>query len=848
MTLDERTPDCLAGGGVMGAMMRAFDWARTPLGPVAAWPQSLRTAVSICLNSRYPILIWWGPKLIKLYNDAYRPMLGASKHPRALGAVGRDIWPEIWPIIEPMLEGVMARGEATWSDDRRLLLDRNGYLEECYFTFSYSPIRDESDDVGGIFTAVTETTERVLGERRLQTLRDLTARSSEARDVEEACRLAAKTLAANSHDMPFALLYLIDEGRKQARLTAGAGIEAGAPASPPLVELSTASALAWPLARVAESGQGELVEALRRKFASLPRGAWPEAPQSALLLPITLPGHPLPMALLVAAVSPRRALDEPYRDFYDRVAGQIAATLAGALACEEERKRADAGAAVRESEQRFARFMRHLPGLAWIKDLQGRYVYANEATEKAFCSPGESLYGKTDEELFPADTAAQFRENDRHALASPAGLLTEDAVEHKDGLLHHSLVSKFPILGCGGQPSFVGGMAIDISERKQMEQVLTEANRRKDEFLAMLAHELRNPLAPIRNAAQVLKLVGPLEPKQEWAREVIERQTQHLMRIVDDLLDVSRITRGRIVLRREPLELSAVINRAIETSRPLVEARRQQLSVSLPPQPVRLEGDLARLVQVVANLLNNAAKYTDEGGQIRLEAVREGDEAVIRVHDNGMGLPAELLPHVFDLFTQADGSLDRSQGGLGIGLTLVRHLVEMHDGKVEAKSDGPGRGSEFVVRLPALSANRTTAVDEPPGEHAQPARHTLKILLVEDNLDSAEGMALLLRFDGHEVRMAHDGPSALEAARAFEPQAVLLDLGLPGMNGYEVAQRLREQPACRQTPLIALTGYGQEEARRRTKEAGFDYHLVKPVEPEALGALLGSLRSARRQE
>ncbi|MGH8472600.1 MAG: PAS domain-containing sensor histidine kinase, partial [Gammaproteobacteria bacterium] len=446
---------------------------------------------------------------------------------------------------------------------------------------------------------------------------------------------------------------------------------------------------------MAESGKGELVEGLRQKFASLPSGAWPDAPQSALVLPITLPGHQLPMALLVAAVSPRRALDEPYRYFYDRVGGQIAATLASALASEEERKRADAEAAMRESEQRFAGFMRHLPGLAWIKDLQGRYIFANEATEKAFCSPRESLYGKTDEELFPADTAAQFRENDRRALASPAGLLTEDALEHEDGLLHHSIVSKFPILGCDGQPSFVGGMAIDISERKQMEEVLIEANRRKDEFLAMLAHELRNPLAPIRNAAQVLKLVGPLEPKQEWAREVIERQTQQLMRLVDDLLDVSRLTRGRIILQREPLELSAVINRAVETSRPLVDARRHQLTASLSPEPVRLEGDLARLVQIVANLLNNAAKYTDEGGQIRLEAMREGDEAVIRVRDNGMGLPAELLPHVFDLFTQADRSLDRSQGGLGIGLTLVRRLVEMHDGKVDAKSDGPGRGSEF---------------------------------------------------------------------------------------------------------------------------------------------------------
>jgi PAS domain S-box-containing protein len=383
-----------------------------------------------------------------------------------------------------------------------------------------------------------------------------------------------------------------------------------------------------------------------------------------------------------------------------------------------------------------------------------------------------------------------------------------------------------------------------LIEQARASQALRDADRRKDEFLAMLAHELRNPLAPIRNAAQVLKLVGSADAHQQWAREVIERQTQHLMRLVDDLLDVSRITQGKVTLAREPLELATILQRAVEASRPLIDARRHQLTVELPPDPVRLEGDLTRLVQVVGNLLNNAAKYTDEGGDLRLEGAQEDGEAVIRVRDNGMGVPADLLPHVFDLFTQADRSLDRSQGGLGIGLTLVRRLVELHGGRVEARSGGSGQGSEFIVRLPAEAPLGTAAeaMAGAEGEPALPAPQGLKILVVEDNVDSAEMMRFMLELAGHEVRTAYDGREALETARTFQPQAVLCDIGLPGMNGYEVAARLREQPAFQRTPLIALTGYGQEEARRRAEAAGFDHHLVKPVEPDALGELLDSLR------
>ncbi len=370
-----------------------------------------------------------------------------------------------------------------------------------------------------------------------------------------------------------------------------------------------------------------------------------------------------------------------------------------------------------------------------------------------------------------------------------------------------------------------------------------EADRRKNEFLAMLAHELRNPLAPIRNAVQILRLRGPMQPELQDVRDMIERQVQHLVRLVDDLLDVSRITRGKIQLQMEPVDVAAVVGRAVETSRPLLDARKHQLSVSLPTESLRVQADPVRLGQVLSNLLNNAAKYTEEGGRIWLSAEREGKEILLRVRDTGVGIPPHMLASVFDLFTQVDRSLDRSEGGLGIGLTLVRRLVELHAGSVQAFSAGPNQGSEFVVRLPALTAEpfprmSSNGAGMPSAESTQ---H--RILVVDDNVDAADSLALLLHLAGHEVRVCHDGPAAVAAAQDFHPDIVLLDIGLPGMDGYEVARRLREQEALAEALLVALTGYGQEEDLRRSQEAGFDHHLVKPVEPATLFTLFASLRS-----
>jgi signal transduction histidine kinase len=386
----------------------------------------------------------------------------------------------------------------------------------------------------------------------------------------------------------------------------------------------------------------------------------------------------------------------------------------------------------------------------------------------------------------------------------------------------------------------------EVAGRKQLEQELqrraeqlAEADRRKDEFLAMLGHELRNPLAPIRNAVGVLRLLGLTDPQAQWARDVIERQVGHLARLVDDLLDVSRISRGRVTLRTAPVALAEVVGRAVESSRPLLDTRRHALAVELPAEPVRLEADPDRLAQVVTNLLNNAAKYTPEGGRVRLAAERRGDEVLLRVGDNGVGIAPEMLPRVFDLFAQAEQTSDRSAGGLGLGLTLVKSLVELHGGRVEAFSEGLGRGSEFVVRLPCSESAGEPATNG-AARTSGPSRPARRVLVVDDNADAADSLALLLRVDGHEVRVAYDGPAALQEAAAFRPEVVLLDIGLPRMDGYEVARRLRGQAELKEALLVAVTGYGQDEDRRRAEEAGFDAHLVKPTDPAVLHELLAA--------
>lgn len=369
------------------------------------------------------------------------------------------------------------------------------------------------------------------------------------------------------------------------------------------------------------------------------------------------------------------------------------------------------------------------------------------------------------------------------------------------------------------------------------------ADRQKNEFLSMLAHELRNPLAPIRNAVAVLRHRADPESVR-WAEDIIDRQVTHLVRMVEDLLDVSRITQGKIRLELERLSIADAVASAVETSRPLIDSRRHHLQVRVPQEPVLITGDQARLAQVLGNLLNNAAKYTPDGGTIWITALREGEQAVFRIRDTGIGIPGEMLARVFDLFAQVDNSLDRAQGGLGIGLTLVRRLVEMHGGSVEVASAGPNLGSEFTIRLPALASTRVP--DAARGPAAIPTVGPgLRILVVDDNVDAANTLGELLRIKGHQVRVTYDGHSAVESSGTFRPQVAILDLGLPGLSGYQVAQRLKEELPENPPLLIALSGYGREEDLRRSSESGFDHHFIKPVEVAILLRVLAELSPQR---
>jgi PAS domain S-box-containing protein len=469
------------------------------------------------------------------------------------------------------------------------------------------------------------------------------------------------------------------------------------------------------------------------------------------------------------------------------------------------------------------------------KDLDGVITSWNRGAERVLGYSAEEVVGRHVSMLMPPELVEDMpRILDRIRRGEKVDHYETRRVR-KDGSVIDVSLTVSPIRNGEGEVIGASKVGRDITREKLVEAERREADRRKDEFLAMLAHELRNPLSAISGAAQ---LFGKLETEEDllWAKDVVQRQVKHLSRLIDDLLDVSRISRGKIGLRKEPLSLSPIVSSAAEAVRPLLEERKHELSVSLINGGLRLEADPLRLEQVLINLLTNAAKYTDSGGRISLTARHEGHDIVIRVRDTGMGIPAELMPRIFDLFAQGDRTAARSEGGLGIGLTLVQKLVEMHGGSVVAASDGPGQGSEFTVRLPALegSSARTSA---PRSSLPRVARGSSRVLVVDDNLDNAKGLSRLLTLLGHDVRVAHDGPAAVEAARAHRPEIVLLDIGLPGMDGYEVAARLRGEECGRDSLIIAVSGYGQPEDLRRSKEAGFDHHLVKPVDYDLLMTL-----------
>jgi PAS domain S-box-containing protein len=500
---------------------------------------------------------------------------------------------------------------------------------------------------------------------------------------------------------------------------------------------------------------------------------------------------------------------------------------------------------LRQSEERFRLLLEGIEDYAiFMLDPVGRVTSWNTGAQRMTGYTEAEILGQSFERFYPAEEMAAGRPAEDLRTA----MLNRRAEDlgwrlRKDGERFWAETVLTALHDAEGQLRGFAQVTRDMTERKRMES-LEQQGRRLTEFLAMLAHELRNPLAPIRNAVGIMGAHRDLPPQVAWSRDVIERQTGQLARLVDDLLDVSRITRGKLRMKGEAMDLNVAVHRALESSRPLIDGRRQSLELRLEEHPLAVHGDMTRLTQVIVNLLNNAAKYTPEGGRIEIESAQDADECVVRVRDNGMGIPPYLLDRVFDLFAQGDRTLDRSEGGLGIGLTLARRIVVLHGGSIVARSEGAGRGAEFEVRLPRLEVEFNGRLEDSPSRPAGETSRKRSILVVDDNEDAAASLAMLLRMTGHEVAIAREGEEALERAATDPPDVVLLDIGLPGMNGYEVAARLRARRDRRPMRIYALTGYGQEEDRRRSAEAGFDGHLVKPVMPAELFALIESSPAA----
>ncbi|USX17634.1 ATP-binding protein [Oxalobacteraceae bacterium OTU3REALA1] len=1135
-------------GSEMARLIGSLDWSRTPLGPIAEWPHSLRTTVSLCLASNFPINIIWGPEHVQIYNDGYRIVCG-DKHPFSLGMDYRECWKSAWPAIGLPFERAVA-GETSFLENQRMFLQRNGYLEETFFTFSLSPIRAGDGEVCGLFHPVTETTRTMLSERRTRALRDLTSGLGGAESAGDVARMTVSALAQFEFDIPFVLLYAFDKAFAGYALAGHHGVAPASAISPAL--LSAGADVCWQVGKLSQSQAAVEISGLRALMGGDRCGPYDEAPDYALACPTRQQRDGQPRMLMMLGVSARLPWDETYKEFQqllfaaidaamDRIATQeqekarieaLAAAdraktlffsnvshefrtpltlmlgpLSDALAepmregqrerlqiaernahrllrlvnslldfsrieagrtqatfsatdltsltaelashfqsacaraglelvvdCEPlpepvyvdramwekivlnllsnafkftleggirvtlrvrgdgvELKVADSGVGIPQAEAAlvFDRFHRVEGqrgrsmegsgiGLSLVKEMvalhggvvrvrsadgkgsvfsvrlkfgtahlppdqiveqpaqAGRWAgtasYLEEAVgwldrNGATPEPAEdpTPMGAISARILLADDNADMRsyiqrileknghqvtlvKNGREALEAIAAgplpdlVLTDVMMPDTDGFTllktlraGESTRDMVVILlsARAGPEARVEGLAagaddymvkpfdarelvaridgainlshqrrasaareaalqaemkaeervreLEISAHKQAEEELREASRRKDEFLAMLAHELRNPLAPISAAAQMIGMAKLSDERLRHTSGVIARQVSHMTALIDDLLDVSRVTRGLVDIERTPQDVRNVVFHAIEQVRPLIESKRHRLVTDLAPDVGSVLGDQKRLVQIISNLLNNSAKYTPDGGRITVRTELVGDDVELVVEDNGAGIAPALQSAVFELFSQAERTPDRTQGGLGLGLALVKNLVELHGGTVTCYSAGVGMGSRFTVTLPRTSA-RAEAAAPLPLRPADAKEGGLKIMVVDDNIDAAEMLVIMLDAVGHQVVAEHNATDAIRRAHeGGELDVAILDIGLPDLDGYELARRLRADSRSARLVLVALTGYGQVSDRDKGIAAGFDHYLVKPVSPETLINLMSEI-------
>ena len=810
--------------GGMRMRIRGHDWNQTPLGPPEHWPSALRTAVDMVLHSAFPMFLAWGPDLIFIYNDAYAPLLG-QKHGRALGERFCDLWAEVWKDMVPLIDRALS-GKPVYYEDMAMTVMRRGYPERATFTFSHAPLIGDDGQVAGLFCTVMETTRRVAAERRAAFELTVSDALRPLASSEEVIATGSALLGGELHAGRVVYAQMDDAtgrfsvprwwARDERKLSQPSfSLEEFGPAV-------GAALRAGDVVRIHDTARDVRTMGYRSAYIADQIG-------SLLVVPLVKSGR------LTACLG----IDCPQARHWSEDDVQLARDVAERTWAAAETARAQAALRAERDRSRHI-FDTIAEGFA-VFDADWNIVEMNAEGLRLCRVKAQDVIGRNHWEVFPhtvdMDAGRMYREVMRTRVASA----TIYSHTFPDGQRIWTEVRAYPM-----QDGSIASFFRDITDRKLAEDKLVEADRCKDEFLAMLAHELRNPLAPISAAAELLRIGRLEEARVRQSSNIIGRQVRHMTRLVDDLLDVSRVTRGLITLERAQVGMRAVVQEAVEQVKPSIEARRQRLSVHLPPSWALVEGDKARLVQVVANVLGNATKYTPENCAIdlRAEVRAAGDKStlVIGVRDEGIGMERELTARVFDLFTQAQRSSDRSQGGLGLGLALVRNLVELHGGTVGCSSPGPGKGSTFVITLPLLQGAAPAAVAEP----AAPVVHAgvLKVLVVDDNVDAAETLGLLLAAHGHEVVVEHEPLRALERARSSPPDVCLLDIGLPDIDGRELARRLRAQPETAHAALVAVTGYGQQQDREQAFAAGFQHHLVKPVDFDALVRLLDEVRPA----
>ncbi len=771
----------LSGDTSSARLMRGMDWSGPGLGPPQQWPQSLRSVVSLMLGSAFPMFVAWGPSLHMLYNDAYGEIMGA-KHPAGMGQPFLDIWHEIREDIAPLVARALS-GESFFVENLHLRMQRRGFNEDTWFTFSYSPVRDEAGEVAGLFCACTETTRMVLAERHQR------AEQERLQALFDQAPGFIAIMRGPEHVFEFA-------SQAYVQLTGFRDV-VGKPlalALPEVVEQGFVKLLD----QVYSTGEPYVGRSVRlmlnRERDAPPTEAW---------------------------------LDFVYQPLRDAAGAVNGVFVQGHEVTELQR-----------TQQALLAFSNSIPAIAWVAAADGPLERFNSQWQAYTGQTAESALGKGWMASLHPDDRLVARENWARVRGGNQEWQIDYRLRSAAGAYRWFQARAVPQLDADGRVLRWFGTTTDIEETRAAAQVLQDADRQKDEFLATLAHELRNPLAPIRTAVQLLASPAATDRVREQATAVITRQVGHMAHLLDDLIDIARITRRRLTLKKERMSIDELVETALETARPLTEARRQVLEATVASTGLQLVADPVRLAQILSNLLNNASKYTDAGGRITLEVTLAPGAVVFTVTDSGIGMSEAAISKVFAMFAQEQSALDRSEGGLGIGLALVKGLVELHEGTVSAYSAGPGLGSRFTVTLPAPAQEAEAAPEAQTGGLPAAPDRARVVLLADDNRDAVDLLAELLRMDGHVVHTANDGLQAVALAGQLQPDVLVLDIGMPGKNGYEVARHVRAQPGGDRPLLIAATGWGQDDDRQKAMAAGFDLHLTKPFDPLRLSALI----------